>query len=167
MKRIIGSILFVVLLAWWGRGSLWSLGDELIRGGVRPLRDAVTMSEDARIKRELANRGRIEKKPHGYYWDMFTAMRAHVPSDGTVLLVLQSPEDPLHFVTTTHMTVLLFPRRFYAGGSVPPQWRATGQAIGDKLFVGWCGVKPDAALAPSFTERARSASFVLWQHEPK
>jgi hypothetical protein len=162
VKKLVCSALFLLFLLWRGGSAIADLVREVRGTKLDELRAALTLSEDARLRRELAIWAKKVDLPAGHYARLYDALREHVPDDGVIALVCK--DQPLRrALTYTHLTVLLFPRRIHVMEELPNNWEQALPALGAHGYVLEYLAPPNPSVASSCDLVASSDDFRLWR----
>lgn len=163
VKNTVIACVLAAFLGWRAIASVIDLAAEVEGRGIDEIRAAFHLDEDQRIARELARWEAGGGLPTGREFVLFQALRAHVPDDGMVFMII-GEQSPKRFRTLTHMNVLLYPRWFFPVAALPPNWLAAAADMGSRCFL----VEYDGARAEGLEQwcdrRTSGADFVLWQY---
>lgn len=152
--------LLVLFVLWRAGAAAIELGREQAQAEPAELRAALTLGEEARIERELARWEREGGLPVGWEYELFRAVREHVPDGAEVHFVAGRELRPA--LAFTHFFVLLYPRRFRSDPAIPPDWR-TLLRRDESLFVLEVEQPATPGLEEVFELVAQGKGFRLWR----
>lgn len=146
-----------LLLVWRGSASAWALLAELAAGRGEHLAQALTASEEERIRFTLTQQDGAQELPRGYHDELLRAILAHVEPSGQIVTLRRRgmPRER----NLAALNALVFPRTFL---------RVLGSAAGDWLPPPGTVVldfddELRAELAPRMQVLARGSNWALWR----
>lgn len=150
------ALLFLAFVVWRGGLAIAACGRELasIRDG--SLRNALTWSEEERIRSTLAARDVRVGLPRGMQYELYRAVMDHVEPEGLIHALAEPGRGknvlaPLHF--------LVFPRIVIRLEELP----RVDAPLGAHVYALDFGGAHEAELAATCDVVARGASWSLWR----
>lgn len=159
-KRLCIAIVFALLFTWRGAGSLFAVVDEIASVERSDWKQALTATQDERIRRGLA----FWEKRYGFEVgreaSLFSALRQEVPPEGEIWFV--TAREPKAMSAWSHLRVLLHPRRFEWTPAIPADWKESTSGLHADFFILEYG-GTSGRLDDSFEAVARGDDYVLWR----
>ncbi len=156
-QKRLGFALFLFLL-WRAAAAADELARRIRGGGGTAVRQALTFSEDERIRATL-DRQQLDKgldRPAGYLHELYSVLRDEVPSGAWIFAV---EKDGLDELGLSALRFLLYPRLLYiqrriSGDELP--WRP------ERTYVLDFGGSQESELEEHFEPVARGPDWALW-----
>lgn len=160
-KNAVLACLLALFLAWRGIDAGARLVREMLaKSGDLPA--ALTLSEDARVRRALRILEAAQGLAAGEEYELYAALRDQVPADGLVFLINKNVSFR-RILAFTHMNVLLYPRYFFLAAELPPNWRSAAADMGTRCYIIEHGPVRHPELAAECDRLAQGPGFVLWR----
>lgn len=160
-KQAVVSAVFALFLLWRAVVTVGALGHEISRAGSRPLLEAWTLSEEARIRRGLSLWESRLAVPRGDLVAAWEALRERTPEDARVTVVT-ARRDGMP-AASSFLATLTFPRRFDWIEALPSETPAMAPELRERFYLlaldpGW-----EETLARACDLLEQRSSWSLWR----